>query len=332
MKRADLLSALEIVKPGLANREIIEQATSFAFIDGCVVTYNDNVSIRCPVEGLKISGAIKAEELYKLLGKLKQDDITVESNGPEVILTSGRAKAGFTLQQQIKLPLEEIKNKTEWKPLPKDFRKALEFTMTTCSRDQTRAILTCINVTPEGRLQSTDNFRISIFNLDKVPANEFLLPAESAQIVSGYGLGWVAEGRGWIHFKSEGGLIEFSCRVVKGEYPPIYKAAEGEGTKVELPSTMQDVLSKASVFCTQEQVLDQRVKVVISEKRLKLRADGETGWFEEEVNMAYRGEPITFSINPHLLQSILDQTRICQIGEKTLKFIGDRWQFIACLM
>ena len=61
INRQNLQKALEIVKPGLSNKEIIEQTTSFAFIDGKVVTYNDEISICHPVEGLTLEGAVKAD-------------------------------------------------------------------------------------------------------------------------------------------------------------------------------------------------------------------------------------------------------------------------------
>ncbi len=66
ISKKKLQEALEIVKPGLSNNEIIEQTTSFAFIDGRVITYNDELSISCPVEELNVQGAVKAEELYQI--------------------------------------------------------------------------------------------------------------------------------------------------------------------------------------------------------------------------------------------------------------------------
>ena len=65
VNKEKLRQALEIVRPGLANKEVIEQATSFAFMDGRVVTYNDEISISHPVEGIEIEGAVKADQLYQ---------------------------------------------------------------------------------------------------------------------------------------------------------------------------------------------------------------------------------------------------------------------------
>ena len=96
MKKQDLLTALETVKPGLASKEMIEQSTSFAFMNDRVVTYNDEISLSHPVKDLEIEGAIQAEQLYKLLNKLKKDEIEVEIKGNELLLKSGNTEAGLT--------------------------------------------------------------------------------------------------------------------------------------------------------------------------------------------------------------------------------------------
>ena len=70
IKRAELLSTLTALRPGLASKEIIEQSTSFIFSDGRVVTYNDEVAVQHPVD-LDIIGAVQGKELFALLNKLK---------------------------------------------------------------------------------------------------------------------------------------------------------------------------------------------------------------------------------------------------------------------
>ena len=82
MKKNDLVEALEVVKPGLANKDLIEQTTSFAFINGNVVTYNDEISISSPIEDLEIetedgdiySTTLKYEamECIKSMDRVKQ--------------------------------------------------------------------------------------------------------------------------------------------------------------------------------------------------------------------------------------------------------------------
>jgi len=181
MNKTNLQTALEIVKPGLAGKEMIEQSTSFAFMEGRVVTYNDEISISHPIEGLKINGAVQAEELYELLSKLKKDEIEITTKGNEIILKSGRTKAGLTLQQEIKLPLEEIGELGKWKPLPEDFLKHIKFAMAACSRDMSRPVLTCVHVSKDGIIEGSDSFRIARCQLKtEMPVKTFLLPASSA--------------------------------------------------------------------------------------------------------------------------------------------------------
>ena len=213
MKKQDLLTALETVKPGLASKEMIEQSTSFAFMNGQVVTYNDEISLSHPIPDLEIKGAVQAEELYKLLNRLKEDEIEVEIKKNELRLESGNTKAGLTLQQEIKLPLEEIGETGKWKILPENFLKHVRFAMTCCSRDMSRPVLTCVHISKEGLIEGSDSLRITRCQLEgEMPVKTFLLPVSASVEVVKLEPTKVAEGDGWIHFKTDEGTI-LSCRI-----------------------------------------------------------------------------------------------------------------------
>jgi len=105
IKKAELQKALELVKPGLAGKELIEQSTSFAFMGNRVVTYNDEISMSVPlVEGFNLTGAVKAEELYKLLTKLKGDEITLELTENEIQITCGNKGQAYPFRQKLNSP------------------------------------------------------------------------------------------------------------------------------------------------------------------------------------------------------------------------------------
>ena len=127
INKEQLQRALEIVKPGLANKELIEQSTSFAFMGGKVITYNDSISVSHPVEGLELEGAVLADNLYKFLGKIKKADVDLVVKDNEIILTTGKATAGLTLQSEIKLPLDEtLSERGRWQKLPENFIDHIE--------------------------------------------------------------------------------------------------------------------------------------------------------------------------------------------------------------
>lgn len=333
MKKSELLKALEIVKPGLSNNDMLEQTTSFAFIDGFVVTYNDDISIRHPVNNLEITGAIKAEELYKLLGKLRKDEIEVEQNGSEIRLSAGKSKAGLCLQDSITLPIGELNIHEDWKELPKDFTAAVKHTMSSCSNDMSKPNLTCVHIRPDGYVEASDGFRISRFKMkEKMPCENVLIPSRNAaQIIKLKPINFIVDD-GWMHFQNYDGTI-ISTRVFFNEkFPDLSNHIKMEDS-VELifPKTIGDILDRASVFAKRDHVTDEEVIITIHKNKIKIRGESETGWLEESANMKYKGDEITFKITPYLFKDILHQTQSCHINKTKVKFTGDNWIYLAML-
>jgi DNA polymerase III sliding clamp (beta) subunit (PCNA family) len=325
MKRQELLDALEIVKPALAQKEIIEQSTSFAFMQGRVITYNDEISLSTPIPGLELEKdvAIQAEELYKLLGKIEREEIDIEVTDTELKVSAGRVKAGITLQQEIKLPLEEVKPQGKWKAIPANFVTGTAFVIPSCSKDMSKPIFTCVHVRADGCVEASDNFRITRYTIGDMPA-DFLLPASSAKDLVRYNVKHILNNKGWAHFKTESDTI-FSCRVYDGEFPKLDAILDVKGEEVEFPEKTLAALDRASVFVNEEHSVDESVQISLGENKLKVKAKSDAGWFEESLNIKYSNEPFEFSINPAFLQAIVSQLRSCVIGKRCLKFTGDKW-------
>jgi hypothetical protein len=331
INKKQLQDALEIVKPGLANKELIEQSTSFAFIKGRVVTYNDEISISHPVTGLELEGAIEAENLYKFLSKIKTDELDLTINGNEVLLTSGKAKAGLILQSEIKLPLKETSDKKDWKSLPEKFVKQLNFSMIAFTRGISRGVLICAHVNKTGFIESSDGYRVIHCELgEQMPTETFLIPVSSATEMIRLNPTQVAEGKGWIHFKTEEGTV-MSCRLFsEDEFPDSSTFIAIKGTRLVLPEMTSEVLERAMVFSKRDHLIEESVDITIKNNRLKIEAKSDTGWFEEEIN--FRSEhTLTFSITPYLLVNILEQTRECELTEDKIKFQGEDWIYISRL-
>jgi DNA polymerase III sliding clamp (beta) subunit (PCNA family) len=331
INKKDLQTALEIVKPGLDNKETIEQANSFAFIDGKVVTYNDEISISHTVKGLDITGAIQANELYKLLGKLKDDEIEIDVSENEIQVKSGRAKAWFTLQSEIKLPIESIGKIGKWLTLPENFNQAMKFTMSSCSRNMTQPLLTCVHVSEIG-CEATDNFRIAqyLFNTP-LKAKLFIVPANSVAVIVKMKPIQISNGEGWVHFKNEIGTV-LSCRVFENdEYPDVSQFLKVKGSKVTFPYNTVEILERAMIFSKTDSMLDESVDVSIDGKRFELSSQSTNGKFKESVRCDYASEPINFMIIPYLLKDILNETLNCTISKDRLKFEGDNWKYVTML-
>ena len=332
IKRQELQEALEIVKPGLANKELIEQSTSFAFIGGRVVTYNDEISISHPVPGLELEGAIEADNLYKFIKRIKGDEIDLTVTGKEVLLTCGKAKAGFTLQTEIKLPLkEEITSKGKWKELPEKFVKQLNFSMIAFTRGISRGVLICAHVNKDGFIESADGYRLVRCELgEEMPVNTFLIPVNSAAEMLRLNPVQIAEGKGWMHFKTEESTV-ISCRLFsEDEFPNSTALINIKGERLVFPESTSEVLQKAMVFSKRDRLLEENVDILIQNNRLTVEAKSDTGWFREEINFKHP-ETLLFSITPYLLVSILEETKVCELTGDKIKFQGEDWVYVSRL-
>ncbi len=333
INKEQLLKALEIVKPGLASKELIAQSTSFAFINGRVITYNDEISISHPIEGLELEGAILAENLYKFLGKIKKDDVEFEVTGNEIILTSGRSKAGLTLQSEINLPLdEEIAEVGKWFPLPKDFIENIKFVMTAASKDMSQQILTCVHVNENGYVEASDGYCGARQNLSsEMPIKSFLIPAANVVDMVHLNPTRISEGKGWIHFRTREGTI-ISCRIYdKDVFPSMVTFFQTEGVQLLLPNSINEALDLAMVFAKRDHILDEVITISLQYKLLEISAESESGWFKEELEIKYEGNLVTISITPYMFKGILAKTQAGILSSKKLKFEGEGWIYVAML-
>jgi DNA polymerase III sliding clamp (beta) subunit (PCNA family) len=329
IKRQELLKALEIVKPGLSNKETIPQATFFAFKDGKVITYNDEISISHPIECIDLEGAVKASEFYNLLSKIKKDEIEIVIKENELRIVSKKTKAGLTLQSEIKLPL--VDKISRWNKLPTTFLKYLAFAIPTCASDMSRPILTCIHVAKEGYIEASDSFRLIKCELgEEISVADFLLPATSAIEVKRLDPVCIAESKGWIHFLTINETV-ISCRTFEDNYPDASRVLEGNGKQITFPKTILDIVERASIFSKREHVLDERVEIEILKNKIVVKSKADCGWFEEEANIVYDNKPIFFCITPYLLKDILSETLECIVCENKLKFEGDNWIYVTML-
>lgn len=330
INREELQKALEVVKPGLASRELIKQTTSFAFINNKVVTYNDEISISHPIDGLGIEGAVQAEKLYAFLSKIKKSEIEMSVSASEIQFKAGRTRAGLALQSEIRLPLEELGEISNWKPLPKDFMTALEFTRWTCSHDMSKPVLTCVHVSQKGYVESSDNHRLTKYTVGRLPISAFLIPATSVQELVQYKPTYIAQGVGWVHFKTSAGTV-FSCRIFDDKYPDTQQLLAVEGTSLKLPKTIAEVLERASVFNEVDHKLDEEVSLTLEKNKLIIYAHSEIGWIEEVARIKYDGVRLVLTTNPFFLREVVSKTQSCVLGAHSMKFTGENWEHVIAL-
>jgi hypothetical protein len=216
VNRQELMKALTIVKFSLLNRE-------FIFAQGHVFAFSNELGISAPVAGLTAEGIMRKRELYRVLTDGGEDEITLSLE---------------PLRADIKSRLLQTGKHASWKLLPPGFRAALKFATATCCYPGMEA-LGCIHVRADGCIESSDNYSITRYYIPKMPVQTFLLPGPSARCVIKHPVTQIAEGEGWIHFKTEAG-IAFECRSFEGSFPAVDKYFTAKGITWRLPERPWD--------------------------------------------------------------------------------------------
>jgi hypothetical protein len=94
---------------------------------------------------------------------------------------------------------------------------------------------------------------------------------------------------------------------------------------------MTEVIDRAAIFAEQEDDEKEFMEIILKKNRVIAKAQNDSGWFEEAVNMKYSEDPFSFLIIPHLLRDILKEGSSCTVGDKMLQFEGAGWKYASTL-
>ncbi|MDD2260679.1 MAG: hypothetical protein PHC31_01010 [Clostridia bacterium] len=329
----ELVKALGFVKPGLANKEMIEQTTSFMFMRDRVITYNSDISLSAPVENMDLQGAVKAEELHKFLLRLKGEVVKMEQQEGEIVLSSNKSRAGLRLVdigENIKFSIPVIPKNVKWEKLPENFVSDLSFVMNSCSSDMSDVKLTAVHIRKDGKLEASDGYCIAMANMNTSFIQNVMLPATiAAEVIKIKPIVLSVVGS-WIHFKTDQNVI-LSGRLIEGDYVDTAPHLKVSGKKFIFPKMILEVLERAVVFSKRDFFLDELVTISLSNKYMTIASKSDTGWFEEMVRFRYDDNPLTFAMPPYILQNILGKTKEAIIGENAIHFVEKDWHYMALL-
>jgi len=329
INRSEFLQSLKSIKPAIDEKDNLEQANSFIFNNGNIHTYNDEIGmqIESPVN---IDAVVKAKELYSLLGKIKDDEISISMKDNEFIIKGKRIKAGIKKQEETLINLDEIFPKIDkWSKVPDDFKKALSICLLSASKDNTRPILTCLHI-KDDIIESSDNEQLTIYTMSKkckVFKKGILIPENIVKDLIKYNITHVSYNRdNWIDFKSEENVI-ISCRMYKGEYADLSQFILNKGTKITFPNNINDILNKMEVFQKEEQDALQTVNIKINKGIFSVRSENQYGWVEESVKTKNK-KNVIFNVGPKILLNILNTTKKAMIGDNVIQFNTDNYVHI----
>lgn len=326
VKREQLLHRLHQVSAGLASREILEQSASFVFNDGKIYTFNDEILCIADYDcGMK--GAVHAQQLVNLLGKLTDDEVEIEAKDGEFLVTGKKSRAGIRTNHEILLPVDSVERPESWSSLPADFNDSLEVVQGSASKDDLHFNLTCIHLTPN-HVEACDGYQLTRYKLETGLDSECLIKRDSAKSLIGLGVNKVSEGKNWIHFRSDD--LQISCRRWMQEYMNLDDLINFTGKPTTLPGGLAEAVEKAEIFSV-DNANENQVLVRIKGGKLSLKGEGAHGWYEQREKISYDGDPIEFMIPPKLLSEITKRTNDCEITGQRLKIDAGKFVFVACL-
>ena len=332
IQTSKLKETLEMIRPGLATKEMIEQSTSFAFSEGSVVTFNDELCFRAPVEGLEeLTGAVQAEQFYQIINRFTTDEVVVMIKGEELQLKAGKKRAGLKLATEIKLPFSEVEIPEKFTKLSEAFIKALKFCAPVCSKDMSSPILTAVHITAEG-LESTDRYRIAQYAVKTNFKENVLLPGEYVRAICSISPTHFAISEGWIHFKNEDGII-CSARLIEGaeNFPKTSPLLNVDGVENVFPTDVIEALESAEVFGKADYEIDSQVDIIFKPGKMTMESSGEFGWYREVLPTEYKGEEMQFGVTPSLLRYILRQNLTFIKTSEALFFKTENWKYLTML-
>ncbi len=328
VSREKLLDELISVRPGLSQREVIEQSSCVIFQDGRILTYNEEVA--CSRKScLNIKGAVIAEPLISILMKLKEDDIEVEVKGEELLLKAGKKKrAGIRMEAEILLATESLEKPKKWKKLPDDFGDAVHLVSRCAGKDASEFVMMCVHLHPKW-IEACDNYQAGRYRIAIGIKKSFLIRAESLSLVESLNVTKFSQTKNWVHFKNPDGLV-LSFQKYLDEYPKISRIVKIQGDPLTLPKGIKDSVERAQIF-SMDNADDKKVHVRLKGKVLRLKAEGASGWYEEPLKISYKGNKMSCRIDPNLLVALAERNSKCTVDQTRMMARTAKFKYITVL-
>lgn len=309
-----LVGILRSLLPAVASKDIVEQNVCFAFCGSHILTGNDIIGISQPLE-TDFKCLVRAQEFFDVIKEVTSESLDLTVDGPELLLKSDDTEAGFTLlmgenSELAQLDIPEIPE-DGWQDLPSNFMEGLGFCQFSAAKAATEGSLTCLFINGK-QIVSSDNFRISQYDLDKDLKTSFLLILPYVQALIDFKPVSFCKGEGVVHFRNDGDSLFSYNLYMDQEYDTA--AAEvafqgmDEGEVVVFPPELQESLKASLVLVEGSHDLDKVVTIKLKKGMLEVEGKKDTGWIKKRLKTDFDGNPFEFDINPVFLVGVLDKT------------------------
>jgi hypothetical protein len=337
VNRNELLMILDRVKPGLAKKEIVEQAAHFIFANNEVTTFNDMVCIMHPYPS-EIEFSVRGLEFYKMMSGISEEEVDLTMEGSNLKIKTKKTKAALSTlvgeAASVKPVIEALRKiisvQDFWNPISPDFLFGLNICSFSASKDVTSGVKSCCAIRNDS-IYTTDNIRASIYMMEK-PMIAMALPVKSVLDMLNYEITSYGISENWAHFKTDSNIV-FSCKLMKGEYP--FALVEGlfseAPTDIVFPPELVTVVNSMVTLTEGDGEADRSISLTIENNEIECKAQKELSWITKSVDVEYAGPKIKILINPIFFSQILKRATSCSIINNRGMFFSDNFSHILCL-
>ena len=328
--KENFLTSLESVQGGLSPKQTTEQSDCYIFLNGEVITYNEEVCCRCP-SGLDstIKGAVRSKELLEIIKKIKDEELQASQEENSIIFY-GKNWEYSACMEEVLFDYSLIETPEEWSELHEDFCEALALVYSCTSKEFDQLILTCVNVHPKW-VEACDNRQMCRWKLPTSVKEPVLISRKGIKNLANLGIKEISETPGWIHFRGVTELV-ISTRRILEDYPSLGGFLRAsEGVPLELPKGLMDMADTASVLASSDDQSDNNIQVNLSSNKIRIKSQSAAGSFSTRRKIKYEGDPIEFFITPKIFIDLVKNHTNCLISQDTLKIDGGAYTYVARL-
>jgi len=324
MDRHELLKALKTALPGTDKESsLLEAADSFVLDNSWIRTYNEQISVSVPFES-GIRAVAKAQELYKVVGKMDGDSVRLFVQNGQLILQDRQTTLEMNAPDKLPDTLRALNTDgLTWAELPADFMTGIRLCLTSAS---TNSLFTAINgICFSGpNILSTDNFRVSWYEIPGMDMGYGIIPTPAVKELLKLGNDFkeISRDASWIHFRDSAGTI-FSCRLMEGNFPleKSLKLFDMEFSEVyTFPHGIYEAADRAAIMASAKESEfsgSPFITITRKENTLVVKGNKDIGRLTDKVRMGQEPFPAEFEllIPPNSLKALLEMAYNFQLGD-----------------
>lgn len=332
--RNDLLYTLDVVRVGLSHEGTTDQRNSFVFQGGKVYTFNGELFCAA-TSGLPpaFTASVKSKPLFDLLRKSGDTDIAIDlANEQELsIRLNDSEEIGIVRDNTITLPISKIEKPKQWKQLPPKLIEGM-VTVSPCAKkpNANDVITTSLHIHPQW-VECFDNQQGCRYSVQTGVTESLLIRADGVSKMLPWEFSQFALTDNWFHLRNNWGFTLAKNLLYSREpYPELTSAYGNVGVAVSLSKVLLSAIDKAEVFASENK--DHNVVYIdLNKDKVKIEAQGLSGWYRKTKKTKYDGPAIRFAVTTKILSEIVEKYDQCFVSDNCLLVQGQGWRYITAI-